>query len=103
THQAMGELVASLEERGYLERRPDPADRRARLICFTPRGRTLMRLALAELAEIESTWLRQVEQEPRADLRAALANAANGAGRAGDEASAAAPPRRRNRWRQEAR
>src|SRR5919199_4109650 len=35
THQSMGELIDTLEQRGYVERRPDPADGRARLVCFT--------------------------------------------------------------------
>src|SRR5581483_9113992 len=35
---AMGELVDELERLGYVERRPDPADRRARLVVATPRA-----------------------------------------------------------------
>ena len=38
THQSMGELVGTLERRGWVERRPDPTDRRARLVCLTPDG-----------------------------------------------------------------
>lgn len=38
TPQAMGELVDELEELGYLERRPDPTDRRAKLIVLTDRA-----------------------------------------------------------------
>lgn len=72
THQSMGELVASLEARGYLERRPDPTDQRARLVCFTPRGRILMRLALGELADIEATWLQRLGSDTGRDVRAAL-------------------------------
>lgn len=37
--QAMGELVDELEGMGYLERRPDPTDRRAKLITLTESGR----------------------------------------------------------------
>ena len=39
THQSMGELVASLERGGWVERRPDPTDGRARLVCLTRAGR----------------------------------------------------------------
>ena len=39
TPQAMGELVDELEDLGYVERRPDPTDRRAKLIVLTDRGR----------------------------------------------------------------
>jgi DNA-binding MarR family transcriptional regulator len=38
TKQAMGELVAHLTAKGYLETIPDPSDGRARLVRPTPRG-----------------------------------------------------------------
>jgi DNA-binding MarR family transcriptional regulator len=57
THQSMSELVVLLEERGYLERRPDPSDGRARLLCLTQRGKELVRLAIAEMTAIEAQWL----------------------------------------------
>ena len=37
--QAMSELVDELEGLGYLQRRPDPRDRRAKLIVLTEAGR----------------------------------------------------------------
>jgi DNA-binding MarR family transcriptional regulator len=37
--QAMGELVDELEKLGYVVRRPDPSDRRAKLITLTAEGR----------------------------------------------------------------
>jgi DNA-binding MarR family transcriptional regulator len=38
TPQAMGELVDDLVGKGYLERREDPQDRRAKRIYLTPKG-----------------------------------------------------------------
>jgi DNA-binding MarR family transcriptional regulator len=38
TKQSMSELVDQLERDGLVTRRPDPTDRRARLVCFTPAG-----------------------------------------------------------------
>src|SRR5437879_5426747 len=38
TKQSMGFLVDYLEERGYVERRPDPLDRRAKIVCYTDKG-----------------------------------------------------------------
>lgn len=38
TPQSMGELIAELVELGYVERRPDPTDGRAKLIVLTERG-----------------------------------------------------------------
>jgi DNA-binding MarR family transcriptional regulator len=60
THQSMGELVRGLELSGYLERRADPSDGRARLVALTPRGRAAVRLAVKEIAAIEAAWLERV-------------------------------------------
>ncbi len=51
--QIVGRLVDELEELGYVERRPDPADRRAKLIVPTERGLEQMRLGDEIVAEIE--------------------------------------------------
>jgi DNA-binding MarR family transcriptional regulator len=59
----MSELVTELERSGYLERRPDPADGRARLIYPTPRGRQLLADAGDRVAEIEQHWAEVVGRE----------------------------------------
>ncbi len=41
--QAIGQLVKECEETGYVERRPDPEDGRAQLVCFTKRGMKLLK------------------------------------------------------------
>ena len=56
THQSMGELVARLERGGWVERRPDPTDGRARLVCLTASGRHLVIRGLHHIAEIEAAW-----------------------------------------------
>ncbi|MGV9709706.1 MarR family winged helix-turn-helix transcriptional regulator [Gordonia sp. NPDC003424] len=53
---ATSELVNDLEHLGYLTRRPDPADGRAKLIDLTTRGQELMREAGGRVADIESRW-----------------------------------------------
>ena len=53
TPQAMGELVDDLERMGYVTRRPDPEDRRAKLIALTPRGVACVRAAFQTIAGIE--------------------------------------------------
>lgn len=60
THQSMSELVTALVRLGYLERRPDPADGRARLVRLTRRGHNARRRARAEIADIESAWLERL-------------------------------------------
>lgn len=53
---ACSELVNELQSLGYLERRPDPADGRAKLIFPTPRGRRLLDEAGGRVAELEDEW-----------------------------------------------
>lgn len=73
THQATSELVAALENRGYLERRPDSSDRRARVVVLTAEGRRLVRAALREIATIEERWVRYLAQAGLSgDLQPAL-------------------------------
>ena len=52
--QVVGRLVDELEELGYVERRPDPADRRAKLIVPTKRGLEELQLGDEIVADIEA-------------------------------------------------
>jgi DNA-binding MarR family transcriptional regulator len=56
THPAMSELVTDLEVMGFVRRRPDPSDGRARIVELTPAGRRLQRRALAVMSDIEARW-----------------------------------------------
>ncbi len=53
---ATSELVNDLVDLGYLTRRPDPADGRAKLIDLTKRGQKLMAAAGVRVAGIEERW-----------------------------------------------
>lgn len=53
---ATSEMVDNLVELGYLERRPDPRDGRAKLIFPTTRGRRALSDAGDRVAEIEQHW-----------------------------------------------
>ena len=69
----MGELVQVLEGRGYIERRADRLDRRARLVRLTPKGRQLARTALSEIEKIEERWLERYRRSGSDEqLRAVL-------------------------------
>ncbi len=56
TKQTAGALVDELEANGYVTRRPDPSDARARLVVLTDRGEKLCAAAAAEVAKIEADW-----------------------------------------------
>ncbi|WP_433041031.1 MarR family winged helix-turn-helix transcriptional regulator [Dactylosporangium sp. CS-033363] len=53
---ATSELVNDLQALGYLERRPDPDDGRAKLISPTPLGARALADAGDRVAEIEQHW-----------------------------------------------
>jgi DNA-binding MarR family transcriptional regulator len=70
---AIGEHVDELERLGYVERAPDPSDRRAKLIRPTPRGVAFMRAAYEALAEIEGEWTEAIGADALVRLRDGLA------------------------------
>jgi DNA-binding MarR family transcriptional regulator len=72
TKQSMGELVADLEEKGYVERRPDPHDRRARVVVPTARGIAVDRVADEIIERIEREYERRLGAHGLARLRASL-------------------------------
>ena len=51
--QIIGRIVDELEELGYVERRPEPTDRRAKLVVPTKRGREVMRLSDEIIRDVE--------------------------------------------------
>lgn len=51
--QVVGKLVDELEGLGYVERRPDPDDRRAKLVVPTARGLAQLRRSDAVVADVE--------------------------------------------------
>ncbi|MGV9753555.1 MarR family winged helix-turn-helix transcriptional regulator [Nocardia farcinica] len=83
TQQSMGELVTHLAACGYVERRVDPADRRARLVVATPAGRSALRRARREIEAIERALAARLGESTVAGLRAALAGVADVLGEGG--------------------
>ena len=73
TKQSMAELVLHLERLGYVERVPDPSDRRAKLVRATPKGRQLYAIAREVVAEIEADWTKRLGKTKMRQLRALLA------------------------------
>ena len=72
TLQSMGELVDDLEAKDYLERRPDPKDRRAKRIHLTKRGRTNARIAKQAVADVEDHLAELLGQQDYQRLRRSL-------------------------------
>jgi DNA-binding MarR family transcriptional regulator len=68
----MGALVDYAEERGYVERAPDPRDGRAWLVRLTPRGRDVERVARSAIAELEDERADALGKERFAALRVTL-------------------------------
>ena len=72
TKQTAGALVDQLERAGYVMRRPDPSDARARLVTLSERGLTACSAAAAEVAEVEQEWRRHLGDTAYRGLRDAL-------------------------------
>jgi DNA-binding MarR family transcriptional regulator len=65
-------LVNELERLGYVERIPDPADGRAKLVRLTERGGKAQDAARELVAQIEQDWRRALGRRDFASLRALL-------------------------------
>ena len=72
TKQSMGALVDTVEARGYLERIPDPDDRRAKIVRLTAKGRALERAAREIVAQTEVEWAEKIGKERMEALKQAL-------------------------------
>jgi DNA-binding MarR family transcriptional regulator len=67
--QIVGRIVDELESLGYVERRPDPRDRRAKLIFPTERGLAQLRLGDEIVAEIEARHADALGRRSYAEFR----------------------------------
>jgi|SRR3954447_24082550 DNA-binding MarR family transcriptional regulator len=72
TKQALSYLLRELERLGYLERLPDPADRRSKRVALTPRGTSAVRVIREAVEEVETTWAQQLGPKRFSQLRALL-------------------------------
>jgi DNA-binding MarR family transcriptional regulator len=70
--QVVGTVIDELEALGYVERRPDPADRRAKLICPTERGLAQMRTADRIMTAIQERHARRLGRDTFTQFKAAL-------------------------------
>jgi DNA-binding MarR family transcriptional regulator len=70
--QTMTELVRRVERDGLVERRADPADRRAALVCLTERSRAFEPVAAQVLAELDRLARESVGDRSADELKASL-------------------------------
>lgn len=70
--QTMAQAVEELEQLGYVERRPDPGDRRARLVFLTPRGESVRPVAMAAGRRVDARWAELTSPQKIESLRRSL-------------------------------
>jgi DNA-binding MarR family transcriptional regulator len=68
--QVIGTVIDELEQLGYVVRHPDPADRRAKLVCPTERGLELIRASDTVMAGIQQRHARRLGRERFAEFKA---------------------------------
>ena len=72
TKQTASFLVEQLEKAGWIERVPDPTDKRARLVRVAPRGQAAIEVSAVALAEVETQWREHLGVDRMTQLRAIL-------------------------------
>ena len=72
TKHGCGQFVSHLCETRHLEIRPNPKDRRSRVVVRTPLGRRTMRRVIARNEQLERIWARRVGPKRYAQFRAVL-------------------------------
>ena len=70
--QTMTQAVEELEALGYVERRPHPTDKRARLVVLTKRGNAVRPIAIAAGRRVDARWAELTSPEQIEALRNAL-------------------------------
>ncbi|KUL32678.1 MarR family winged helix-turn-helix transcriptional regulator [Actinoplanes awajinensis] len=72
TKQAASQMADELVRKGYVERRPHPADARARLLTLTDRGWACTRAADEAAEQVLRPWADSLGPEQLATVRTAL-------------------------------
>lgn len=72
TKQAVSQLITELEEWGVVEQVPDPADGRAKLVRFTPKGEQGLVQGLTVLREVEQELSDKIGKRRMQELHTAL-------------------------------
>ena len=70
--QALNYLLGELERLGYLERQPDPDDRRSKRIALTPRCVSAIPVIRDAVREVEVAWAQELGEKRFDQLRELL-------------------------------
>jgi DNA-binding MarR family transcriptional regulator len=70
--QTMAQAVDELEQMGYFERRPNPRDRRSRLVFLSERGESVKPVTHATAGRVEQRWADLTSRKELEELRASL-------------------------------
>lgn len=70
--QGLGQVAKQLAAGGYVVLSPDPADKRAKLVCRTPLGDQVRQATRTIIAEVEQQWGREIGAERYATFRSVL-------------------------------
>jgi DNA-binding MarR family transcriptional regulator len=70
--QTMAQAVDQLERTGYVERRPNPDDRRSQLVFLTQRGASVPPVTHAAAERVEKDWAELTSSEESEVLRESL-------------------------------
>lgn len=84
TKQGAAQIIDDMERRGYVERRPDPSDGRARLLYLSTRGTAALASARRFHRRFERRLARRYGREAVSSLRALLEAMAGGPERIAD-------------------
>ena len=70
--QTMAQAIDQLERMGYVERRPNPRDRRSRLVFLTERGESVRPVTHAAAERVEERWAELTSPKELEAMRASL-------------------------------
>jgi DNA-binding MarR family transcriptional regulator len=70
--QTMAQAIAQLERADYIERKPNPNDRRSQLVFLTERGRSVPPVTHAAASRVEEQWAALTSTKELEALRTSL-------------------------------
>ncbi len=73
TRQSMGEVIREMVDLGVVEMKPDPADKRAKLVTYTDYGREVAGVGYRHIIELERRFAEEFGEAEYAIVRDVLA------------------------------